>query len=232
MSYDHPSQASASACCSGHLPGSRIMPMASVLLMFLTCCASNAWAQKATPDETVKSATETARKIREATGSKPAAKALPAGNPCDILSSGDVQKAFPGAKVGERSMRLEEYGITECSWKGPKGQVVLAVQESSSKGTVKEDIMGMAQGFTDPLKSNSLNNVRFESFSDLGLPAMGFVEKAEPARSILGDGAMLIMRNGDHTISLGSAELAQRDRGAALKTLDELGKVAVKRLKQ
>lgn len=92
--------------------------------------------------------------------------------------------------------------------------------------------MGMAQGFTDPLKSNSVSNVRFESFNDLGSPAMGFVEKADPARSILGDGAMLIMRNGDRTISLGSGELAQRDRGAALKALGELGKAAAKRLKQ
>jgi hypothetical protein len=226
-----PAQASASVCCSRHHLGSRIMPIAGALIIFLTCSASNTWAQKATPDETLKSATETARKIREATGSKPTAKAIPAGNPCDILSSSDVQKAFPGSKAGERSTRLEEYGITECAWKGPRGQVVLVVQESSSKGTVKEDIMGMAQGFTDPLKSNSLDNVRFESFSDLGPPAMGFVEKADPARSILGDGAMLIMRNGDHTISLGSGELAQRDRSAALKTLDELGKAAAKRLK-
>ena len=232
MNPVHREQASTPACCSRHILGSRIMPIAGVLVISLTLSASNAWAQKVTPEETLKSATEAARKIREATGSKPAAKAIPAGNPCDILSTSDVQKAFPGAKAGERSMRLEEYGITECSWKGPKGQVVLAVQESSSKGTVKEDIMGMAQGFTDPLKSNSVNNVRFESFSDLGSPAMGFVEKPDPARSILGDGAMLIMRNGDHTISLGSGELAQRDRGAALKALDELGKAAAKRLKK
>ena len=207
------------------------MRIAGALLIFSTCSASNVWAQKATPEDTLKSATETARKIREATGSKPAAKAIPAGSPCDILTSGDVQKAFPGAKAGERSTRLEEYGITECLWKSPKGQVLLAAQESMSKSTVKEDIMGMAQGFTDPLKANSLNNVRFESFNDLGYPAMAFVEKADPARSILGDGAMLIMRNGDHSISLASAELAERDRGAALKALNELGKVAAKRLK-
>ena len=232
MKLVHREQASASACCSRHILGSRIIPIAGVLVISLTFSASNSWAQKVTPDETIKSATEAARKIREATGSKPAAKTIPAGNPREILSTSDVQKAFPGTKAGERSMRLEEYGITECSWKGPNGQVVLVVQESSSKGTVKEDIMGMAQGFTDPLKPNSVNNMRFESFSDLGSPAIGFVEKADPARSILGDGAMLIMRNGDHTISLGSGELAQGDRGTALKTLDELGKRAAKRLKQ
>lgn len=224
--------ASASTRFSKQVLGNRTFPMAGVLIMFLTCSVSTALAQKATPEETLKPATETARKIREATGSKPAAKAIPVGNPCDILSTSDVQKAFPGAKAGERSSRLEQYGITECSWKGPTGQVLLAVQESSSKGTVKEDIMGMAQGFTDPLKANSVNKVRFESFNDLGAPAMGFVEKADPARSILGDGAMLIMRNADHTISLGSGELAERDRGAALKTLGELGKTAAKRFKQ
>lgn len=207
------------------------LPAAGALAILLACSAANVCAQKATPEETLKSATETARKIREATGSKPAAKAIPTGNPCEILSTGDVQKAFPGAKAGERSTRLEQYGITECAWKGPKGQVVMAAQESMSKGTVKEDIMGMAQGFTDPMKANALNNVRFETFSDLGYPAMGFVEKADPARSILGDGAMLIMRNGERTISLGSGELPQRDRSAALKVLDELGKVAAKRLK-
>jgi hypothetical protein len=124
-----------------------------------------------------------------------------------------VQKAFPGAKAGERSARLEKYGITECSWKGGKGQVVLLVQESSSKGTVNEDIRSMAIGLTDPAKWGTLDNIRFESFNDIGFPAMGFVEKADPAKSILSDGAMLFMRNGDQTVSLASGELAQRDRG-------------------
>lgn len=231
MNPVHPTQPSASVRCSTLISGRRRIPIASVLLIVATCCVSSAWAQKTTAEERLKSATETAKKIRDATGSKQAVKAIPAGNPCEILPPGDVQKAFPGAKAGERSTRLEEYGITECAYKGPKGQVVLAVQESSSKGTVKEDTMGMAQGFTDPLKPQSLTNVRFESFSGIDSPAMGFVEKADPKRGILGDGAMLIMRNGDHTISLGSSELAQRDRNAALKTLAELGKAAAKRLK-
>jgi hypothetical protein len=216
---------------ASHSRSRRNLQKASAVLILAACGMSNAWAQKATAEETLKSATETAKKIREATGSKPAAKAIPAGNPCDILSSSDVQRAFPGVKAGERSNRLEEYGITECAWKGASGQVVLAVQESTSKGNVKEDAMGMAQGFTDPFKQEALKNVRFESFSEVGTPAMGFVEKADPKRGILGDGAMLFLRNGEHTISLGSSELAQRDRSAALKTLGDLGKAASKRLK-
>jgi hypothetical protein len=102
-----PAQASVSACCSRHHLGSRTLPIAGLLVIVLTCSASNTWAQKATPAETLKSATETAGKIREATGSKPAAKAIPAGNPCDIISSSGVQKAFPGAKTGERSTHLK-----------------------------------------------------------------------------------------------------------------------------
>ncbi|MDB5856195.1 MAG: hypothetical protein JWR22_4236 [Herminiimonas sp.] len=231
MNPDHNVARCGSGYRSGNDSGRRVAPVASLLAIVLTCALPQAWAQKATAEETLKSATETAKKIREATGSKPAPEPIPAGNPCDILSSGDVQRAFPGVKAGERSKRLEEYGITECAWKGPSGQVVLVAQESTSKGTVKEDAMGMAQGFTDPFSQESLKNVRFESFSDVGTPAMGFVEKKDPKRGILGDGAMLFMRNGERTISLGSSELAQRERGAALKTLGELGKAASKRLK-
>jgi hypothetical protein len=231
MHLDHSAQSFPSVPFSSHGRRRGVLPISAVLVMVVACGMPSASAQKATAEETLKSATETAKKIQEATGSKPAAKAIPAGNPCDILSSADVQRAFPGAKAGQRSNRLEEYGITECAWKGPGGQIVLAVQESSYKGTVKEDAMGMAQGFTDPFKQESLKNVRFESFNDVGTPAMGFVEKADPKRGILGDGAMLFMRNGDHTVSLGSSELAQRERGAALKTLGDLGKAASKRLK-
>lgn len=92
--------------------------------------------------------------------------------------------------------------------------------------------MGMAQGFADSLKANSVDNVCFDFFSELGPPAIRFVEKVDPARSIPGDGAMLIMRNGDHTISLGSSQPAQRDRGAARKPLYELRIAAAKRPKK
>ena len=203
-----------------------------LLVWFAASGVLNAYAQNTKADDALKSATETAKKIREATGSKPAPKAIPAGDPCEILSLADVQKAFAGAKAGERSRRLEEYGITECSWKGPKGAVVLAVQESNSNGTVKEDVMSMAQGFTDPLNPKARNNVRYESFSGVGTTAMGFVEQSDPKRGILSDGALLAMRDGMHTIWLMSNELPQRDRAAAVKALEELGKAASKRLKK
>ncbi|MDQ6628488.1 MAG: hypothetical protein M3Z29_08585 [Pseudomonadota bacterium] len=199
-------------------------------LALLCACIGPAAAQSQTQSEALRSATELANGIKAATGVKPAAKQLPAGDPCGILSQADVQKFFPGAKAGERSKRLEEYGITECAWKGPSGQIAVVVQESYNSGTsAKEDALGMAQGFTDPLKPKSLKNVRIESFPALG-DAAAFVETADASRGILGDGALMELRKGRHNISIGSGELPRRDRAAALKIFEELGRVAAKRL--
>jgi hypothetical protein len=156
---------------------------------------------------------------------------LPAGDPCSVLSLSDVQKVFPGAKGGERNRRLEQYGTTECAWKGADGRVVLAVQESHSSGTAKDDVQGMAMGFTDPLKPKSRANVRYETFANLGSGAAAFVEQADPSRGILSDGALLSIRQGEHAVWLMSSELPRRDRAAALKALEELGKAASKRVK-
>ena len=210
-----------------NLGSARFLP---VLLASLAIVAS-AGAQTTSPNQTLKSATKTANDIRSMTGAKPAAKELPSGDPCSILPLGDVQRIFPGAKNGERSKRLEEYGTTECGWKDSSGQIILAVQESYNDGaSAKEDALGMAQGFTDPLKGGqSLKNVRIETFPALG-DAAAFVETADPKRGILGDGALMELRKGRHNISIGSGVLPRRDRAAALKAFEDLGRIAVKRL--
>ncbi len=191
----------------------------------------NAGAQTPSPGQTLKSATKTANDIRGVTGAKPAAKELPSGDPCSILPLGDVQRIFPGAKNGERSKRLEEYGTTECGWKDGSGQIMLVVQESYNSGaSAKEDALGMAQGFTDPVKGGqALKNVRIETFPALGDVA-AFIETSDPKRGILGDGALMELRKGRHNISIGSSELPRRDRAAALKAFEDLGRIAVKRL--
>ena len=203
------------------------------LLSLLTAAGVGlANAQTPSNSEAQKAAMEIAKGIRAVTGGQPAPKALPSGDPCAILSLVDVQKAFPGAKAGERSRRLEADGITECTWKGPDKQIVLGVQESytSTSTTARDEAQGMAMGVADPLKPQALKNVRIESFADLGVDAAGFVETADPKRGILGDGALMELRRGNHAISLGSGELPRRDRGAALKALADLGRAAAKRL--
>lgn len=192
--------------------------------------AGFAVAQRANHDAALKEATDAAAKIREATGAATPAVKLPSGDPCGILALADVQKAFPGAKAGERSRRLEEYGSTECAWKDAKGTILVAVQESYSSGNAREDVEGMSSGFVDPLDRKARDNVRIERLAGVGDDAAAFVERADAARGILSDGAMLSIRRGEHTIWLMSAELSRRDRAAALKVLDELGRSAAKRL--
>lgn len=196
----------------------------------LALAATAAGAQTTTSSQRLKDATRTADDIRKATGSKPVAKELPSGDPCTILPLADVQRIFPGAKAPDRSKRLEEYGTTECAWKGASGQVMLVVQESYNSGTsAKEDALGMAQGFTDPVSSQALKNVRIETFPALG-DAAAFVETADAKRGILGDGALMELRKGRHNISIGSSELPHRDRASALKAFEDLGRIAAKRL--
>lgn len=180
--------------------------------------------------EALNGATELADQIRQQTAGAPPAARLPSGDPCAILPLAIVQKAFPGAKAGERSRRLEQYGSTECGWKDAKGVVLVAVQESFSSGSAVEDVEGMAMGFTDPLNPQARKNVKLEKFQALGADAAAFVERQDPARGILSDGAMLSVRRGDHTVWVMTNQLSRRDRAAALKTLEELGQAAARRL--
>lgn len=200
--------------------------LATLVLLVLSTAAT----AQTRPADAAKSAEKMAKDIQAATGSMPPAKKLPEGDPCTIVAPADVQRVFPGAKA-ERSKRLEQYGITECGWKGANGQIVLAVQESYNSGkSAHEDALGMAQGVTDPMDPRGLKNVRIESFPSLGVDAAAFVETADKAKGILGDGALMELRRGNHNISLGSGELPHRDRAAALKAFEDLGRVAAKRL--
>ena len=209
------------------LQGSRVVFITCVLLF-----SSGVPGQTTKEDAAAKAAMETAKDIQAATGSSPSQEKLPSGDPCTIFSPGEVQKAFPGAKPGGRSNRLEkDFGTTECSWRGAGGQLVLNVQESYNDGrSAKEDALDMASGFVEPFDQKALKNVRIESFPSLGDDAAAFIEKADPKRGILNDGAILELRRGRHNITVMTPELPNRERSAALKTLEELGRAALKRL--
>ena len=212
-------------------PSGRSRALVAGTLGLALLLAFDAGAQSSLGTNASRAAEKTAKDIRGMTGAKPAAKKLPEGDPCTIVSLADVQKVFPGAKAGERSKRLEEYGINECGWKGADGQIALVVQESYNSGTsAREDALGMAQGFTDPLNQRALKNVRVEAVPGLSSDGAAFVETADKARGILGDGAFMSLRRGAHNVTLGSGELPRRDRAAALKGFADLARVAEKRL--
>lgn len=211
----------------------------SALLIFTITLATgmnHAIAQTTSESDALKSATQLANGIRKMTGAKtPKTRpktSLPTGDPCTVLSLADVHKFFPNARAGERSRRLEEYGTTECTWKGPNNQVVLGVQEMyvNTNNTVKDDVRASAAMVANPLKPQSMRNVKIETFPSLGSEAAAFVERLDPKRGILGDLAYMELRRGPHTLVIGSSDLPRRDRAAALKALEELGHVALKRL--
>jgi hypothetical protein len=155
---------------------------------------------------------------------------LPAGDPCTVVPLSEVQKAFPGVKAGVRNRRLEEYGSTQCAWSDSRGQIVFAVQESYGSNSAMEEAKGQATAFLDPMMSPPKANVRCEKLSGIAPEAVAFVEPGDRKRGILGDGSLLVLRKGEHTLVLMSPELPKRDRAAALKVYEDLGRIAAKRL--
>lgn len=156
---------------------------------------------------------------------------VPSGDPCAVLPLADVQKAFPGAKPGERSTRIEKYGITECSWKDSGGAVVFGVQEFYGKDSAMNELRSFALAIVD-MKAANARNVRYEVLADVGLgnDAVAFVEPIDAKRGIVIEGAMLALHRGERTLWLTSPTLRSRDRAAVLKTFEVLGRIAAKRL--
>lgn len=159
-------------------------------------------------------------------------KKVPSGDPCTVVPLADVQNAFPGAKPGVRSTRIEKYGLTECEWKDGGGVVVFGVQEFYGSDTAMAEAKGMAIGFLDRSNPSAAHNLRYETLTGVGLgnEAVAFVEGRDEKRGIMSDGAMLVLHRGQRTLFLTSPVLQTRDRVAALKALEVLGRIAAKRL--
>lgn len=165
------------------------------------------------------------------TGMARAAEKVPTGDPCTIVPLGAVQKAFPGAQAGVRRLDIEKYGLTQCSWSRSKGEVLFGIQEGY---TTDATIMGDAQGEAFPYLDMSMpvakRGARFEPITGLGVDAVAFVEAKDPKRGIVADGALLMLRKGQRTVSLVIPSPQVTDRAATLKLLETLGRIAAKRL--
>ncbi len=156
---------------------------------------------------------------------------VPSGDPCTVVPLSDVQKAFPGAKPGERTRSKEKYGITECAWKDSSGVTVFGVQEFYGSDSAMDETQSFGQAMVGGNMANA-RNLRYEILTGVGLgnEAVAFVEAADAKRGIVSSGAMLTLHRGERTLWLTSPTLPARDRAAALKTLETLGRIAVKRL--
>ena len=146
---------------------------------------------------------------------------LPTGDPCTIVPLAAVQKAFPDVKAAVRDRSIEKHGLTRCRYNDATGVSVFGVTESLGDYSAMEEAQS-------PLPQ--AKGVRYEKLSGLAPEAVAFVELADPKRGIPRDMSMLVMKKGQRILELESQDLPKRGRAAALKVLDELGRIAAKRL--
>ena len=146
---------------------------------------------------------------------------LPTGDPCTVVPLATVQKSFPDAKAALRDRSVEKYGLTRCRYNDATGVSVFGVTESLGDYSAMEEAQS-------PLPQ--AKGVRYEKLSGLAPEAVAFVELADPKRGIPRDMSMLVMKKGQRILELESQDLPKRGRAAALKVLDELGRIAAKRL--
>jgi len=153
----------------------------------------------------------------------------PLGNPCQLLTDAEVRAVFPGAKAGRADHRREEYGIADCVWDYPGGSFALQLSAAPSQ-SFDEEVKGNTTGFLDPVKGGAAGAIRYEKLTAVGDRATAVVEAADAKRGILTNIGMVIVQRGKREIVLGSPDLVKRDRAAALKALQDLGKAAAGRL--
>ena len=81
-------------------------------------------------------------------------------------------------------------------------------------------------------KAANARNLKYEMLTGVGLgtEAVAFIEARDDKRGIVSEAAMLVLHRGQRTLWLTSPVLPQRDRAAALKTFEALGRIAAKQL--
>ena len=159
------------------------------------------------------------------------ASKVPSGDPCTVVPLSDVQRAFPGAKSGVRDTRNEKNGITECIWKDAGGVVLFGTQEFYGSASAMDETKSIGQVMVAFNRANA-RNVRYEILNGVGLgnDAVAFIEATDSKRGIVAGNAMLTLHRGQRTLWLTAPPLTTRDRVAAMKTFETLGRIAAKRL--
>ena len=152
-------------------------------------------------------------------------------DPCALLTTAEVQQAFPRSRPGRADRPLETAGIFRCVWESPDGHLILVAGEDAAEDTPKDEAETLALGLVNPARVDALRPVRFESLPGVGDAAVAIVERRDEVRGILQDGAILVVRRGKRQVSIMAPALARRDRSEALRVLGELGKAIATRLR-
>lgn len=218
-------------------PRARFDAIVSVLFVIATASAYSP--VHAADKSAYDSARELADKIGAATkGAAGAPKsaaadtgdALPKGDPCTLLTDGEVRTYFPKASAAQRERTREKYGIVACLWDHPAGRLGAQVTLGAKPGSSAEEARGISVGFVDPFKLGAGKSIRYEKITGVGDEAVAVVEKSDEKQGIVSDVAYLYTQRGDRQLMIMATDLARGDRATALKTLQELGRAAAARL--
>lgn len=151
-------------------------------------------------------------------------------DPCNLLTNAEVREVFGGDASGKRDHSADAYGILSCVWETPTDRFV-AQRFTARSGTAEGELRSRVQGAIDPMMAGAVDRVRYEALNDVGDQAMMVIERADPEHGILADMALLVSRRGDRVVVLFTGtSLTSGDRSSALKSLETLGRSAVKRL--
>lgn len=152
---------------------------------------------------------------------------IPGDGPCALLSVEEVRQAFPDFDAARPDRRSG--GERSCEWIHRGGRLSLVVAPSSSR-PLRDDAAISAREWLDPFQRDASRNLRLEAMRGIGDEAIAIVEPAAPERGIVDDGAMVIVRRRARQVMVIAPELARRDRGEALRTLERLAAALAARL--
>jgi hypothetical protein len=158
-----------------------------------------------------------------------AAPATAGDGPCALLTNGEVQRVFAGAKPGQLDRSLEKHGILRCVWNHAAAPVGI-VDGTETPDPVDVEARTWALGFLDPLRRDADSHVRYETLAGVGDQAIAVVERTDPKKGFVADSAFLVVRRGNRQVTFMAMDLARRERPAALAVLQDLGKAIAKRL--
>lgn len=157
---------------------------------------------------------------------------VPDGDPCQLLTDAEVRQVFPDAKSGQRERKDDgPLSFGACKWSSPKSAGVLYVQIFNRKPneSIESEIGLYTMNFITVPDFELARIVRLEKVNNVGERALAAVEQADAQRH-LQDGAVIVFDRGERTIYIVAPQLARRERAAALKVLEELGRAVAKRL--
>jgi len=154
------------------------------------------------------------------------------GDACGLLTLTEVRGVVPQASRVERNDNLTKYGIAACSWYGTGKAPVVDVSVwdvSGADDTAESNLQTLAMGVADPTRPGAQAAVRIEKVAGIE-NAFVIVEKADGARGILSNGALLSVQKNGRIATVASAYVDFDDRPKAMDQLATLGKAIAARL--